>query len=98
MFNLKTKTKETKDTKEVSSRKKVLSGTVVSDKMDKTLVVLVSRFVKHPKYGKFMKRSKRLKVHDENNAFSEGDKVTIEQTRPYSKEKFFKVVSKEETK
>jgi len=83
-------------TKEKASapKKKVLEGTVVSDKMDKTIVVSVDRFVKHPKYGKFMKQSSRLKAHDENNEYAEGDKVKIEVTRPISKGKSFRVVSK----
>lgn len=75
-----------------NKRKKILSGVVVSDKMDKTVTVLVNRFVKHPKYGKYMNMSKRYKAHDEENKYKEGDKVRIEETRPISKDKTFKVV------
>jgi len=78
--------------KETLKNKKVLSGVVVSDKMDKTVTVLVNRFVKHPKYGKYMKISKRYKAHDEGNEHKEGDKVQIEETRPVSKDKTFKVI------
>ncbi len=81
--------------KEIKKNKKVLSGVVVSDKMDKTVSVLVNRFVKHPKYGKYMKISKKYKAHDEENKHKEGDKVSIEETRPISKDKTFKVVESE---
>ncbi len=70
----------------------ILKGIVVSDKMDKTVVVSVSRFVKHPLYGKFYKVSKKYKAHDSNNEFKIGDKVEIIETRPISKDKRFKVV------
>jgi small subunit ribosomal protein S17 len=72
----------------------VLSGVVVSDKMDKTVVVSVSRFVKHPKYGKFYKINKKYKAHDEKNEYKTGDKVEIVETKPISKDKRFKVVKK----
>jgi len=75
--------------------RKQLSGTVVSDKMIKTVTVLVSRFVKHPKYGKFMNISKKYKAHDEEGKFKEGDKVVIEECRPISKDKSFKVIGKQ---
>ena len=78
--------------KEIGKIKKILNGVVVSDKMNKTVTVLVNRFVKHPKYGKFMKTSKRYKAHDEENKHQEGDRVQIEETRPISKGKTFKVV------
>lgn len=74
--------------------KKNITGVVVSDKMAKTVTVLVNRFVKHPKYGKFMKVSKKYKAHDETNTYKEGDHVIIEECRPLSKDKAFKVVSK----
>lgn len=80
---------ETKNT-----TKKKLTGTVVSDKMMKTVTVLVNRFVKHPKYGKFMKISKKYKAHDEANTYREGDKVVIEECRPISKDKTFTVVGR----
>jgi small subunit ribosomal protein S17 len=70
----------------------ILSGVVVSDKMDKTIVVSVSRFVKHPKYGKFYKINKKYKAHDAENKYKIGDKVEIMETRPISKDKKFKVV------
>jgi len=57
------------------------------------VTVLVDRFVKHPKYGKFIKRSKKYKAHDSENKYKEGDKVTIEECRPISKDKSFRVVS-----
>jgi small subunit ribosomal protein S17 len=76
---------------------KTVSGTVVSNKMDKTISVLVERKVKHPLYGKFMRRSTKLMAHDEANECNEGDVVVIESTRPLSKNKTWrlqKVVSK----
>ena len=66
---------------------KILKGIVVSDKMDKTVVVSVSRFVKHPKYGKFYSVNKKYKAHDETNKYKTGDKVEIIETRPISKDK-----------
>lgn len=87
------KTKITK-TAEVNKTTKgnILSGVVVSDKMDKTVVVSVSRFVKHPKYGKFYKINKKYKAHDEENKYKIKDKVQIIETRPISKDKRFKVI------
>ncbi len=73
--------------------RKTLRGTVVSDKMDKTVVVLVQRYVKHPKYQKYQKISKKYKAHDENNAIKVGDEVTIRECRPISKDKCFEVVT-----
>lgn len=70
----------------------ILKGVVVGDKMDKTVVVSVSRFVKHPLYGKFYKVSKKYKAHDEENKYKVGDNVEIVETRPISKDKRFKVV------
>lgn len=70
---------------------KTLAGTVVSDKMDKTIVVKVDRFVKHPKYKKYVNISKKYKVHDENNKYKTGDKVEIRETKPMSKDKHFAV-------
>ena len=69
------------------------SGTVVSTKMDKTITVLVERRIKHPLYGKYIKRSKKIHVHDEENQCQEGDLVTIEETRPISKTKSWKLSS-----
>ncbi|OGI68219.1 30S ribosomal protein S17 [Candidatus Nomurabacteria bacterium RIFCSPHIGHO2_01_FULL_42_15] len=70
----------------------VLKGVVVSDKMDKTVIVSVSRFVKHPLYGKFYNVSKKYKAHDEENKYKIGDKVEIVETRPISKDKHFKII------
>lgn len=69
-------------------------GEVVSDKMDKTVVVRVDTRKRHPKYKKAYKVSTKFKAHDENNEFKIGDKVEIEETRPISKDKFFKVTKK----
>jgi small subunit ribosomal protein S17 len=77
----------------VEKKGNILKGVVVSDKMDKTVVVSVSRFIKHPLYGKFYKVSKKYKVHDENNESKIGDKVEIIETRPISKDKRFKIVN-----
>ena len=86
----KTQVKEKKN--ELNGR--VLKGAVVSDKMDKTVVVSVSRFIKHPLYGKFYKVNKKYKAHDEENKFKIGDTVEIVETKPISKEKKFKVIYK----
>lgn len=72
--------------------KRKLKGVVVSDKMQKTVVVKVERFKRHPLYHKVMKISKRFKAHDEKNECKIGDEVIIEQTRPLSKEKKWKVL------
>ena len=71
---------------------RTLSGKVLSDKMDKTITVLVERKVKHPLYGKIMVRSKKYHVHDESNEFHSGDMVVIEECRPLSKTKAWRVV------
>jgi small subunit ribosomal protein S17 len=71
---------------------RTLTGKVVSDKMNKTITVLVERKVKHPLYGKIMVRSKRYHVHDENNEFQAGDMVIIEECRPLSKTKAWRVI------
>jgi len=71
-----------------------LKGVVVSDKMQKTIVVSVIRLKKHPKYKKYFKVTRRFKAHDENNEYHVGDRVLIEETRPLSKDKRWKVVSK----
>ena len=73
--------------------KKTLRGTVVSDKMQETVIVAVSRFVKHPKYKKYLKRTKNYAVHNAGNKAKEGDTVTIRSCRPLSKTKSFEVVS-----
>lgn len=70
---------------------RALTGTVVSDKMNKTVTVLVERKVKHPIYGKVIRLSKKYHAHDENNEFHSGDIVVIEECRPISKSKAWKV-------
>lgn len=72
--------------------RKVMIGTVVSNKMDKTVVVAVQTNVKHDIYGKIQKRTYKLKAHDENNQCQEGDKVKVMETRPLSKDKRWRVV------
>jgi small subunit ribosomal protein S17 len=77
---------------QTKSKKHILSGVVVSDKMKDTIVVLVQNYVKHPKYEKFLKRGKKFKAHDVGNTKKIGDKVEIEECRPLSKDKHFIVV------
>ncbi|MBI4059445.1 30S ribosomal protein S17 [Candidatus Giovannonibacteria bacterium] len=69
------------------SRPKILSGVVVESRMQKTALVEVTRFRKVKKYGKYVKRSRRFKVHDEKNEYKVGDKVKIQETRPLSRQK-----------
>ncbi len=71
---------------------RTVQGRVVSNKMDKTITVMIERTVKHPIYGKFIKRSTKLHAHDENNICSEGDTVTITECRPLSKSKTWMLV------
>ena len=77
--------------------KRVLTGTVVSDKTDKTVVVSVERRVKHPLYGKIIKRSKKYHAHDEGNVYKEGQTVRIEECKPMSKLKAWTVVGTVDT-
>ncbi len=72
---------------QTASMLRTLTGKVTSNKMDKTITVLVERTVKHPKYGKYIKRSTKLHAHDSENSCQEGDIVIIEQCRPLSKTK-----------
>ncbi len=72
--------------------RKTRVGTVVSDKMDKTVVVAIRNRVKHPMYGKILTRTKRLKAHDENNECRIGDVVRLMETRPLSKDKRWRLV------
>lgn len=74
--------------------KRILIGTVVSDKTDKTVTVQVERKVKHPLYGKIIRRSKKYHAHDEGNEYKAGDTVRIEETRPISKTKTWKVLDR----
>ena len=74
------------------NRRKTKVGIVVSDKMDKTVVVAIEDFVRHSLYGKAVKRTKKLKVHDENNECGVGDKIRIMETRPLSRDKRWRLV------
>ncbi len=74
--------------------KRVLTGTIVSDKGDKTVVVKVERRVKHALYGKIIKRSKKYHAHDEGNVYREGETVRIEECAPISKQKTWTVIGK----
>ena len=76
----------------METKRKEFKGVVVSDKMQDSAVVAVSRFVKHPKYKKYLKKTSRFTVHNPGNKAKEGDKVTIRSCRPMSKTKFFEVV------
>ena len=73
--------------------KRILKGTVVSDKGEKTVVVNVERVVKHPLYGKTIRLSKKYHAHDENNTYNVGDEVRIVESKPYSKLKRFEVLT-----
>ena len=76
----------------VETQARTATGKVVSDKMDKSIVVLVERTERHPLYGKFVRRSTKLHAHDENNECQVGDTVKDVETRPYSKTKTWKLV------
>jgi small subunit ribosomal protein S17 len=80
--------------KKEENKGKVLSGKIVSTKMKDTIVVQVERYTKHPKYGKFLKRQKKFKVHDAGNKPKEGEVVEIIETKPISKDKRFMVLEK----
>lgn len=75
------------------NRRKTKVGVVVSDKMDKTVVVAIEDFVRHSLYGKEVKRTKKVKAHDENNECNIGDKVRIMETRPLSRDKRWRLVN-----
>ncbi len=81
---------------EAATTSSTLSGRVVSDKMDKTVTVLVERRVKHPVYGKILTKSSKIKAHDETNDAHTGDLVTIAECRPVSKDKAWKLVNIDE--
>lgn len=83
---------ETQNTPEVVKRQRTLIGKVVSNKMDKTVVVRIERRVKHPVYGKIVIRSNKYKAHDETNQYNEGDTVEIAEGRPISRDKSWTVV------
>ncbi len=76
-----------------TGRKRTATGVVVSDKMNKSIVVLVERKVKHPLYGKYVKRSTKVHAHDEANDCAIGDTVTVQECRPISKTKTWRLVS-----
>jgi small subunit ribosomal protein S17 len=79
-------------TQEIKKNSRVLMGRVCSDKMDKTVTVLVERSIKHPLYEKFIVRSKKYHAHDELNQYKQGDVVEIQECRPYSKTKAWTVI------
>jgi small subunit ribosomal protein S17 len=83
---------QTTESTEVRGRRKVREGLVVSDKMNKTVVVAVEDQVKHPLYGKVLRRTSKLKAHDEQNACGTGDRVLLMETRPLSATKRWRVV------
>jgi len=83
---------ENTTTKTTLSNGRILRGTVVSTKMQDTITVAVERYVMHPKYKKFMRRTKKFLVDDKGNTAKEGDKVEIRETRPLSKRKHFELV------
>ncbi|HLS43778.1 MAG TPA: 30S ribosomal protein S17 [Paenalcaligenes sp.] len=83
---------ETQTTEVAKKRQRTLQGRVVSTKMDKTVVVLVERRVKHPLYGKIIIRTNKYKAHDETNQYNEGDVVEIAEGRPISRDKSWTVV------
>ena len=80
----------------ISSR--TLTGNVISDRMDKTVTVLVERRVKHPVYGKILTKSSKIKAHDDSNSVKEGDRVVIAECRPISKDKSWTVIKVENGK
>jgi small subunit ribosomal protein S17 len=80
---------------EENSSARTITGEVVSDKMDKTVTVLVERKVKHPVYGKYVKRSTKIHAHDENNECRIGDVVSVRECRPLSKSKSWQLVQVE---
>ena len=81
---------------EIKTSSRTLSGRIVSDKMDKTITVLVERRVKHPVYGKILTKSSKIKAHDDRNDASMGDLVTIAECRPVSKDKARKLINIDE--
>ncbi len=83
---------EITQTEETRNRRKLRTGVVSSDKMNKTVVVTINNLVRHPMYGRILKRDKKLKAHDETNDAHIGDTVEIMETRPLSKDKCWRVV------
>ena len=91
-----TEIQESQNAKSVEKYSRTVNGRVVSNKMDKSIVVLVERRVKHPVYGKIIKRSSKIYAHDANNECGLGDEVTIKEVRPISKTKSWALVSIDE--
>ena len=85
-------TQTAEETEEARNRRKIRVGVVSSDKMDKTVVVTINNLVRHPMYGRILKRDKKLKAHDETNEVHIGDTVEIMETRPLSKTKRWRLV------
>ena len=85
------------DNNQTATNASVLTGRVVSDKMDKSITVLIERLVRHPLYGKQLRRSTKIKAHDEDNVCQQGDLVRIKETRPISKTKSWTLVEVVET-
>ncbi len=85
------------DNNQTTTNASLLTGRVVSDKMDKSITVLIERLVRHPLYGKQLRRSTKIKAHDENNVCQQGDLVRIKETRPISKTKAWTLVEVIET-
>ena len=81
---------------ELKTSSRTLTGRIVSDKMDKTITVMIERRVKHPVYGKILTKSTKIKAHDETNDANLGDLVTIAECRPVSKDKSWKLVNIDE--
>ena len=82
----------TEQIEETRNRRKLRTGVVSSDKMNKTVVVTINNLVRHPMYGRILKRDKKLKAHDETNDAHTGDTVEIMETRPLSKDKCWRVI------
>lgn len=83
---------KTQTTEDKTIRRQTFSGVVTSDKMKDTVVVMIPRYVKHPKYHKYMTKKTKIMAHDPGNTKKIGDKITIEACRPISKNKAFKVI------
>jgi small subunit ribosomal protein S17 len=97
MLKRKNKQNKEKSSKKTPDKKgRLFRGVIVSDKMDKTVVVLVNRYKEHPKYKKRYKISKKYKAHNEKNEYKIGDRVVIQENRPISKDKRWIVVTKYE--
>ena len=92
MADMTTNQQSDTSSREARNARKMRTGTVVSDKMQKTVVVAIERRVPHPVYGKMVTRTKRVKAHDEENSAKAGDTVRIMETRPLSKDKRWRVV------